>query len=303
MYDFSRCKSCGETAGTPTYAIPEKGFTVYVCGSCGFHYIDYLDDTEKLAEETKGLSAEEKDKYFRYIETALQSNQQRFENKVALVARAVDLNNARILDIGAGAGLFLHLLRERSAEVYGMEPTWARRAYAKEHYDLDLVPEAFDAPHWWKGPPDTFDVITMWDVIEHVNFPIQTMEAAMSLLAPGGVLMLDTPARNGFYHRAGEATYKLTGGRKAGFLGMLYSNYMFGHKQIFHSNELRRFATDRGHEVVFCDLVHELSRPYAHYLKIALKSERAANTLAPAIGVAVRATQFANKTVVAFRRA
>ena len=207
MYDFHRCKACGELRGEPKYNIRHRDLIIYVCEACGFHYIDYLDDTEKMATKTENLTADERAEYFEYIESALQSNPQRFQNKVSLVRELVDLQGACILDIGAGAGLFLHILQQEGAEVHGIEPTWARRAYAKEHYGLELVPGTFDAPNWWAGPPNHFDVITMWDVIEHVNFPIQTLEAAMELLSPGGVLLLDTPARDGFYHRAGELLY------------------------------------------------------------------------------------------------
>ena len=142
----------------------------------------------------------------------------------------------------------------------------------------------------------------MWDVIEHVNFPIQTLDEAMSRLESGGVLLLDTPARNGFFHRTGVSLYRLSGGRISGPLGMLYSDYRFAHKQIFHPDELRRYAEDRGYRVEVQELFHEISRPYASYLRTYLGSERLARALAPAVSAAIRTARFANKILFAVRK-
>ncbi len=299
-YDFRVCKACEQPSGVPTYRLP-RDLTVYVCGGCGFHYIDYLDDVDALAATPPDRDAESWARYYEYIETALQGSRERFESKVRLVSRFVDLDGARCLDIGAGGGLFLKLLRDRGARVWGVEPTHERRRFAAERYHLELSEHAFEGPDWWRGPRP-FDLVTLWDVLEHVNFPMQTLDAAMDLPAPGGVLVLDTPARDGFYHRAGEWTYRLTGGRHSGFLRLLYSNQQFSHKQIFHSKELADWAERRGHDVVLHERVHELSRPYAHYLRQLLRSERLARRVAPIVGTVVDKTRFVNKTLMAVRK-
>ena len=49
--------------------------------------------------------------------------------------------------------------------------------------------------------PGSFDVITLWDVIEHVPDPRAVLEMAAELLAPGGVMMVKTPNCDGLYPR------------------------------------------------------------------------------------------------------
>ncbi|HAK11542.1 MAG TPA: hypothetical protein DCO78_05775, partial [Chitinophagaceae bacterium] len=103
--------------------------------------------------------------------------------------------------------------------------------------------------------------IVLWDVLEHVNDPVALMQSIQRLLKPGGYLFIDTPCRDGFYHRSGEWLFRLSGGRWKGLLHDLYSSHRFGHKQIFSKQDMRKLLTQSQLQPVSIQQFHEMSFP------------------------------------------
>lgn len=244
-YDFSRCKLCATHAAGPKYKL--KHTTVYACAACDFHFIDHLDNvpSEPSAESAKLLDRQVRD----YIEGRLPASGKQLRKHLRLVGRHLPLSGARCLDIGAGAGLFAHLLAEAGASVHGIEPQGIFREFAQEKYDIALRGETIDAPHWQQGFAGFFDVVTLWDVFEHVDFPEETLQCAYNVTKPGGWLFLDTPRRDALYYRIGEWSYRLSGGANHLFLQSLYSPLPFRHKQLFTLRQLLRLVEKAGFSV------------------------------------------------------
>lgn len=267
------------TNGAPRYKL--AGANVYVSPS-GFHYIDHLDPVEKISPiiDGSGLTAEE----IAYIEKSLQSNPERVEYQVDAAWRHIDIVGKRVLDIGCGGGLFLSKMKKAGADVLGIELSDTRAYYTATKYGFDVVKRAIEDDHW-KASHGTFDVVTLWDVIEHVNFPLATLRSAANMLKSGGVLLIDTPCRDAFYHRFGEFTYRISRGKYPTFLNTLYSAKPFGHKQIFSLAEMKSALEIAGLEVVELKRFHELSFPYSFYLKKLVKSEFFAKLLLPLVHI------------------
>jgi 2-polyprenyl-6-hydroxyphenyl methylase/3-demethylubiquinone-9 3-methyltransferase len=135
-------------------------------------------------------------------------------------------------------------------------------------------------------------------VIEHVNYPEQTLQCAANVLKPGGLLLIDTPCRDSFYHRFGEFTYKLTRGKYPTFLNAMYSSHRCGHKQIFSTNEMRLLFESAGLAVIDLHKFHELSFPYEFYLRKLFKSPLLVNLLLPFVQVFFRIFKIQNKMLV-----
>ncbi len=117
-------------------------------------------------------------------------------------------------------------------------------------------------------------------MIEHVNYPFQTLQCAANVLKQGGFLLIDTPCRDSFYHHFGEFTYRLTGGRSPTFLNAMYSSHLFGHKQIFSTGEMKQLFEEAGLQVIDLHKFHELSFPYDFYLKKLLQVRGIGKTFA-----------------------
>ena len=96
----------------------------------------------------------------------------------------------RLLDVGCATGVFLEGMRQRGWTVAGVELNAEAARYARERSGLEVfVGELEEA-----GYPDaSFDVVTLWDVLEHVRDPRETLEEIARILRAGGLLVLSLP--------------------------------------------------------------------------------------------------------------
>ncbi|MCL4275907.1 MAG: methyltransferase domain-containing protein [Anaerolineales bacterium] len=294
MENFDELKHL--TSGTPKYKL--SGTNVFVSPG-GFHYIDHLDPVENISPiiDGSGLTDEE----ITYIETSLQSNPERIEHQVESVLRHGYISGKFVLDIGCGGGLFLSKMKAAGANVLGIELSDTRAYYANTKHGFEVVKRTIE-DEYWREFHGTFDVVTLWDVIEHVNYPLATLCAAADMLKSGGILLIDTPCRDAFYHRFGELTYKLSRGRYPTFLNTMYSSKPFGHKQIFSLTEMKFALETAGLEVVELKRFHELSFPYSFYLKKMVRSELLVKLLLPFVHLFFIIFPIRNKMLVAGRK-
>jgi 2-polyprenyl-3-methyl-5-hydroxy-6-metoxy-1,4-benzoquinol methylase len=276
-----------------------KNANVYVSRG-GYHFTDYLDPVHEISPEIDAsqLTKEES----AYIETQLQANARRFRHQVEVLGKHLPLAQAKVLDIGCGGGLFLSLLKRQGAQAVGIELSDSRAQYAATKHDLEIYKRPIESDFWRKGYRDYFDSVTLWDVIEHVNYPLKTLQSAVNVLKKGGLLLIDTPCRDSFYHQVGEITYRFSGGRFPTFLNAMYSSHLFGHKQIFSTSEMKELFRSCGLEVIELQKFHELSFPYEFYLRKLLRSERLVKISLPAVKTFFRLFKIRNKMLVIGRK-
>jgi SAM-dependent methyltransferase len=98
----------------------------------------------------------------------------------------------RLLDVGCATGHFLAEMRQYPGwEVTGVEPSasaaeFARQAYGISVHQSDLASARF--------PSGSFDVVTLWDVFEHLYDPLAILTEISRILIPAGVLILRMPS-------------------------------------------------------------------------------------------------------------
>jgi 2-polyprenyl-3-methyl-5-hydroxy-6-metoxy-1,4-benzoquinol methylase len=116
----------------------------------------------------------------------------RFASKVAGLAPW--RRSGAILDVGAGAGLFLHAARMEGWEVEGVEISEAAVAFAGEKLGIVLRHgelRDFDLPE------GRYDVVTLHETIEHLTDPMADLRRVVPLLRKGGAVMITTPNEGG----------------------------------------------------------------------------------------------------------
>ena len=96
----------------------------------------------------------------------------------------------RLLDVGAGTGIFLAEAARGGWQVTGLEPTPAAAQHAATRLGSAVITARFDQVEF---PDGSFDVVTMWNVLEHVERPLDDLKRAGRLLRPGGLLVLSVP--------------------------------------------------------------------------------------------------------------
>ena len=97
-----------------------------------------------------------------------------------------------LLDIGCGAGFFLNSAKERGWNCHGLEILPEYIKYAKENFALENIRfESLDEPLTYDE--NTFDVITLWDLIEHLRNPLKSLKQINRVMKPGGLLVIWNP--------------------------------------------------------------------------------------------------------------
>ena len=93
-----------------------------------------------------------------------------------------------LLDVGCYTGFFLECARERGWKVYGVEPSsWAAN-YAQTNLDLPV----FNGPIERYNHAQHFDVITLWDVLEHLPNPVEVMTGLRRHVRDDGLVVFAT---------------------------------------------------------------------------------------------------------------
>lgn len=120
----------------------------------------------------------------------------RHSQELKLANRFRKLN--RLLDIGAGAGLFLVTARDAGWQVDGVEISEYGPRYAQEQFGIGVVHGTLETAAF---PADSFDVVFLQDTIEHVSEPVGLMCEVSRVLRPGGAVILSTPNYGGIVRR------------------------------------------------------------------------------------------------------
>ena len=103
---------------------------------------------------------------------------------------------------------FSKLLQKIGFQVFGVELEPNRKEYCIQS-GINVFNEDITKDDFIKNYDQSFDAVTLWDVIEHVNYPSSQLKAAYEILKKGGYIFIDTPAKDSFYHRFGSFLYKI----------------------------------------------------------------------------------------------
>jgi SAM-dependent methyltransferase len=152
------------------------------CRSCGFQYVNpRLRDDLILAGYSEGEDPA-------YV-SQMRARERTFARSLVEIERVAG-GRGRLLDVGTAAGAVVAAARARGWDAEGCEPNawladWGSRHYGIRIRQGDLFQQDYEA--------GSFDVITLWDVIEHTGNPRAVLQRCRELLRPGGVLVVNYP--------------------------------------------------------------------------------------------------------------
>ena len=112
------------------------------------------------------------------------------KRKVKLIAR-VNHGQGRLLDIGCGTGDFLHACEQSGWSIAGIEPNEKARKLASSKTTLKEYHGSIE--NLLESGPESFDVVTMWHVLEHVSNLADFIGKIKTVLKPEGVLIVAVP--------------------------------------------------------------------------------------------------------------
>jgi 2-polyprenyl-3-methyl-5-hydroxy-6-metoxy-1,4-benzoquinol methylase len=199
---------------------------VVQCRYCGHVYAnprwvtdDLLDAYEEVEDETYFVERHGRQLTFRKHLEVLQKVTGPGEGR-------------RLLDVGAYIGVFVQVAREAGWDACGVEPSrWAVQVARRR--GVPVIQGTQAAPELAGGQ---FDVVTMWDVIEHFSDPAAELGRAYRLLAPGGLIAVHTMDVESLAAR---------------LLGHRWPWLMDMHVHYFSRRTLRQMLQKQGFEIVW----------------------------------------------------
>jgi SAM-dependent methyltransferase len=193
--------TCPVCAGSARPRIDVGDFQLFRCSTCGC----WSSDAAARGAETSFVPES-------YFDNAA-LDRDKWE---ALFARLPDDGRGveTVLDVGCGTGAFLDFVTKRlpGTRIEGIELDSERAALARDANPRAAV-HTGDALETALELEARFDLITLWDVFEHVTAPTRLLEALSRRLAPGGVLYVQTIHEHSLAPTLGRLCYSLTGGR------------------------------------------------------------------------------------------
>jgi len=163
------------------------GADVVRCSACRFLYVN----PQPTSEELERLYSQE------YYGTDAESASGSLRHRLPVFQRGVRIvgeirTPGRILDVGCGNGDFLELARRAGWEAFGVDPSDHATGCARSR-GLNVTCGTLETAGY---ASEFFDVVTMWDVLEHLGNPRRAAEESRRLLKAGGFLVVRVPNTN-----------------------------------------------------------------------------------------------------------
>lgn len=182
------CPACGGHDATVRYLLGSH--TAVSCDDCGLLYNGDFLNAGPLAEVFS-------ESYYRDVQSEGFDHVfdgERDDPSAPIYAMGMDIvesvaGTSRVLDIGCAFGSFLDIAKARGWRVAGVEPSAYSSRFARDNRGHEVFTGTLtESPYG----PEEFDLVTFWDVIEHVVEVTETVRHAAGLLKPGGIMILTT---------------------------------------------------------------------------------------------------------------
>ena len=188
------------------HMITKEPFTIVRCTSCGFHFTQPRPEENVIgnyykSEEYVSHSSSNKGIINTLYGLVRNKTLRQKVNWVSSFAKGKEL-----LDVGCGTGHFLHAAQTKGFHAIGLEPDEDARKFAQEQNNVKVCP----LTELYTLRENTFDVITMWHVLEHVYHLNEDIAQLKGLLKNNGYLFVAVPNMNSydaFYYKEFWAAY------------------------------------------------------------------------------------------------
>jgi len=171
--------------------VSSEVFEIWQCGNCALRFTQDVPSENAIGD------------YYKSSEYISHSNTSKgFINKLYHTVRSVTLNSKRnlvektsgknngsLLDIGAGTGAFASTMKKNGWSITALEPDEMARTNAQKDFNIVLQPST----ELFNLEKNSFDVITLWHVLEHVHQLHTYLDTFFSLLKKGGHLVIAVP--------------------------------------------------------------------------------------------------------------
>ncbi len=203
------CDLCG--ADHASTLLPQKPSNIVRCGVCGLIYFNPQPTTEALREFYSSESQEDYTPRLREWQGELSSQKaQRLAEELNFLEQWLRLagghsrnhsnQTVRFLEVGCAFGHQLYCAQKKGWEVAGVELSAPAAHWVQQELGLDVFNGTIEQAARVL-PQESFDLLLMSHVLEHVLHPTAVIQAAASLVKPGGVIAIYVPNGDGVQAR------------------------------------------------------------------------------------------------------
>jgi len=199
--NFRSCNLCGSGKAHIKYEIDD--FHIVRCSRCDLIYVaEELGNQELAAYYSEAYYTGAQSKGYADYVGRRELRKAYFRSAMPTIKHHLASEVPRVLDVGCATGFFLEVAHEQGWKAQGVEVSTYAAEYARSQLSLDVLTGTLADV---KLPASTFDLITLWDVIEHVPDPFETLTLVYDLLRPDGLVIISTGDASGvtarFYGR------------------------------------------------------------------------------------------------------
>ncbi len=151
------------------------------CKNCHLIYVNPIEKANKINGDYSTMSNTD-------VPIIRRSRLRAAKSQLGLIKKYK--SGTTFLDIGCGEGFFLFNVSQAGYAGKGIEISQDAAAYARKEFGLDVEATPFEEQRF---PENHFDIITLWQVLEHVPYPLMVLKEVHRILKPGGLLATSTP--------------------------------------------------------------------------------------------------------------
>ncbi len=174
--------------------VSNEKFVIQECSTCGFRLTNPRPDDKSIGNYYKSENyVSHNDESSGFINSIYRTvRNYTLGSKLRLIER-LNGGEGKLLDVGCGTGSFLESCKSNGWKITGVETDATVRTLAQEklriqiHQDLSEIPDS-----------ESFDIITLWHVLEHIPNLNDAVNRLSMLLAPNGILLIAVPNSNSY---------------------------------------------------------------------------------------------------------
>jgi len=239
------CDLCGSAERRVRYRFP--ALDVVACDRCGLVYLVRHGPEHDPQEIYSPDYFCDRGEYFlnvsdRDVAEVTGGHMDSFRQGLELLKR--HKNGGALLDLGCAVGVFLAMAERRGWEVTGVDISEYAVAQARKRCRGRVLAGDLASLRF---PDASFDVITLWDVVEHFESPSATLREARRILKDDGIILMDTPNEEALIRKVAYRIYRLLRGRIAYPAKKLYHQF---HLFYFSEATLRSMLEKCGFDVL-----------------------------------------------------
>lgn len=210
------CRVCKSHRSRKLLQIDRNSFRV--CDDCTHVFLDITYDDDSIKKLYENYGNERAHNYFQGVDSETKINIDEFLRRCRDYCRTGS-SPLRLMDVGCGTGDLLKGAKQLGFSIEGIEIC---EPLARVTADQVGCPVYKDGLSRIPYDREHFDVVTLYDVIEHLHEPLRDLKIVYDILKPGGILFILCPNEGALIRKLSRLVFALSFSKYTTPLSVLY---------------------------------------------------------------------------------